>query len=235
MNHAHSIRWLTGVAALALLQGEALAQDARNPAPTTGDAAIAQAQGTRLNTTGKTIDIVVPLRERVPIGQVEIRIAPDDSVTISQRDLANAIRRGVTPQFVAAIEAIPSVGGFVTAQDVAAHGMLLAFDPSALDLTASRRLTLFTERSGTTAILLRTADPEAPSAAATRWRVAAAPSRALEANAPGAPTFTLDLLRQRGGAPSYGWTLEWDRDRTRFTPLSRDLVADAGGEYLAAG
>ena len=84
-------------------------------------------------------------------------------------------------------------------------------------------------------ILLRTADPEAPSAAATRWRVAAAPSRALEANAPGAPTFTLDLLRQRGGAPSYGWTLEWDRDRTRFTPLSRDLVADAGGEYLAAG
>jgi len=104
-----------------------------------------------------------------------------------------------------------------------------------LDLTASRRLTLFAENSGTTAILLRTADPHAPSAATTRWRVAAAPSRALEANAPGLPAFTIDLLRQRGGAPSYGWTLEWDRDRACFTPLSRALAADAGGEYLAAG
>jgi len=104
-----------------------------------------------------------------------------------------------------------------------------------LDLTASRRLTLFAEASGTTAILLRAADPQAPSAATTRWRVAGAPSRALEANAPGSPAFTLDLLRQRGGAPSYGWQLEWDRDRAHFTPLSRDLAADAGGEYLAAG
>ena len=104
-----------------------------------------------------------------------------------------------------------------------------------LDLTASRRLTLFAERSGTTAILLRTADPHAPSAAITRWQVAAAPSQALEANAPGYPVFALDLVRQRGGAPSYGWALEWDRDRARFTPLSRNLAADAGGEYLAAG
>jgi len=104
-----------------------------------------------------------------------------------------------------------------------------------LDLTASRRLTLFAEASGTTAILLRTADPHAPSAATTRWRLAAARSRALDANAPGSPAFALDLLRQRGGAPSYGWTLEWDRDRAAFTPLPRDLAADAGGEYLAAG
>lgn len=104
-----------------------------------------------------------------------------------------------------------------------------------LDLTASRRLTLFAERSGTTAIVLRATDPQAPSAAATRWRVASAPSRALEANAPGRPAFALDLLRQRGGAPSYGWRLEWDRDRTRFAPLPRDLAADAGGEHLAVG
>lgn len=102
-----------------------------------------------------------------------------------------------------------------------------------LDLTVSRRLTLFAERSGTTAFLLRTADPKAPSAATTRWQVAAAPSRALEANAPGHTAFTLDLVRQRGGAPSHGWQVEWDRDR--FTPLSRSMAADAGGGYLAAG
>jgi len=104
-----------------------------------------------------------------------------------------------------------------------------------LDLTASRRLTLFAEASGTTAILLRVADPQAPSAATTRWRVAAATSQALDANAPGHPAFAVDLIRQRGGAPSSGWRLEWDRDRARFAPLSRDLAADAGGGYLATG
>jgi len=104
-----------------------------------------------------------------------------------------------------------------------------------LDLTASRRLTLFAEASGTTTILLRTADPHAPSAATTRWQVKAAPSQALEANAPGHPAFTLDLLRQRGGAPSFGWHLEWDRDRASFAPLSRAVAADAGGGHLATG
>ncbi|WP_162875476.1 ImuA family protein [Sphingomonas crusticola] len=104
-----------------------------------------------------------------------------------------------------------------------------------LDLTASRRLTLFAERSGTTAILLRTTDPQAPSAATTRWRVASCLSQALEANAPGAPAFALDLIRQRGGAPSAGWRLEWDRDRACFAPLSRLVAVDDGGGYLAAG
>lgn len=133
-------------------------------------------------------------------------------------------------------KALLRAAGDVVRSPAAGAVVIIPAGPAqSLDLTASRRLTLFAERSGATAILLRTADPHAPSAAATRWRVAAAPSRALEANAPGSPAFALDLVRQRGGAPSYGWTLEWDRDRACFTPLSRDLAADAGGEYLAAG
>lgn len=111
----------------------------------------------------------------------------------------------------------------------------LAGPAHSFDLTASRRLTLFAEASGVTAILLRACDPQGPSAATTRWRVAAALSAALEANAPGNPAFAVDLLRQRGGAPAPGWRLEWDRDRTCFAPLSGDLAADAGGGYLAAG
>jgi protein ImuA len=102
-------------------------------------------------------------------------------------------------------------------------------------LTATRRLTLFAEQSGVTAILLRGADPEAPSAAATRWRIAAAPSLLLEAEAPGHPAFTVDLLRQRAGAPAAGWRLEWHRDDARFAPLPRCLPADAGGGLLAVG
>ncbi|PZU06615.1 hypothetical protein [Sphingomonas sp.] len=111
--------------------------------------------------------------------------------------------------------------------------------PRLLDLTATRRLMLFAERSGVTVLLLRGIGAEAPSAAATRWRIAAAPSKPLEADAPGAPAFTVDLLRRRGGAPSPGWRLEWDRDAAAFaphvgiTPLSGDLAADAGGRRLA--
>ena len=101
-------------------------------------------------------------------------------------------------------------------------------------LTATRRLTLFAERSGVTAILLRTYDPEAPSAATTRWSIASAPSSALEADAPGHPAFAADLIRQRGGAPSPGWRLEWDRDAAAFAPISGDPSADAGGGRLAA-
>lgn len=133
-------------------------------------------------------------------------------------------------------KALLRAAGDVTRSSAAGTAVIAPAGPAPLlDLTATRRLTLFAEHSGVTAILLRGADPRAPSAAATRWQVAGAPSIALEANAPGHPAFTLDLLRQRNGAPSPGWRLEWDRDRTRFAPLSRDLAADAGGGYLAVG
>lgn len=85
-----------------------------------------------------------------------------------------------------------------------------------LDLTASRRLALAAEQSGVTLFLLRTEAEPVPSAADTRWRVEAAPSQALEANAPGAPTFDIELLRRRSGPAGMRWRLEWNRDRLFF-------------------
>lgn len=107
--------------------------------------------------------------------------------------------------------------------------------PRHLDLTATRRLMLFAERSGVTVLLLRGVSAETPSAAATRWRIAAAPSTPLDADAPGAPAFTADLVRRRGGAPSPGWRLEWHRDLAGFSaaPLSGAVAADAGERRLA--
>ena len=102
------------------------------------------------------------------------------------------------------------------------------------DLTATRRLTLFAERSGVLALLLRVADPLQPSAAATRWRVAAAPSLPLEADAPGHPAFLVDLVRQRGGPPALAIRLEWQRDRARFAPIPGAPPALAGGGYVAS-
>ena len=85
----------------------------------------------------------------------------------------------------------------------------------AVDLTASRRLALAAGRSGVLTILLRQGDT-VPSAAQSRWQVATAPSRALAANAPGAPVFDIRLLRHRSGIAGFDARLEWDRDRRSF-------------------
>jgi protein ImuA len=68
-----------------------------------------------------------------------------------------------------------------------------------LDLTVSRRLSLAAERSGVTVLLVRNEAVPTPSAAATRWRVAAAPSKSPGEGAPGQPAFIIELLRRRGG------------------------------------
>ena len=86
----------------------------------------------------------------------------------------------------------------------------------ALDLTASRRLALATEQSGVTLFLLRLEAEPVPSAVDTRWAVGAAPSEAMEANAPGPPTFEMELLRRRDGPSGMRWRLEWNRDRLIF-------------------
>jgi protein ImuA len=85
-----------------------------------------------------------------------------------------------------------------------------------LDLTASRRLAIAAEASGVTTLLVRIDAAPEPSAARTRWEIAAAPSVALEADAPGHPAFTLRLLRHPAGLSGLDWPVEWDRDRSQF-------------------
>lgn len=97
----------------------------------------------------------------------------------------------------------------------------------ALDLTASRRLALAAERSGTTVLMLRADAEPVPSSAETRWAVRAAASNGLEANAPGLPAFEIELLRRRAGPAGSRWRMEWDRDRCMFREpsLPGDLVS----------
>lgn len=92
----------------------------------------------------------------------------------------------------------------------------LAGNPRALDLTASRRLALAAEAHGVTAILLRLGGEEAANAAQTRWRVAAAPSAPMAADAPGHPAWDLELLRQRGRPDGGRWRVEWNREQGRL-------------------
>lgn len=126
-----------------------------------------------------------------------------DSLVLGQAPDAKALLR------VAADAArCPGLGALI----VEAHGKCVG-----LDLTASRRLALAVEQSGVTLLMLRREAEPVPSAADTRWAVSAAPSQVLEANAPGAPAFDIELLRRRSGPAGMRWRLEWNRDRLEFS------------------
>lgn len=86
----------------------------------------------------------------------------------------------------------------------------------AFDLTASRRLALAARESGVTLLMLRLGAEPMPSAAETRWSVAAAASQALEADAPGAPAVEIELLRWRSGPAGLRRRVEWNRDARAF-------------------
>jgi protein ImuA len=106
-----------------------------------------------------------------------------------------------------------------------------------LDLTATRRLALAGAESGTMVLVARSAGPPVPSACHTRWRVAAAPSQPLPADAPGHPAFALTLLRHRGGREGLAITLEWNRDTASFRECHISARAPLPGAVpaLAAG
>jgi len=111
--------------------------------------------------------------------------------------------------------------------------------PRALDLTATLRLARAAEASGVTVFLLRIRAGEGaktgppPSAAVSRWRARAQNSRALLANAPGAPCFSVTLLRHRGGAADRSWRLEWQRDRGLFHEAADGVSATLSGALAA--
>jgi protein ImuA len=87
-------------------------------------------------------------------------------------------------------------------------------DPSALDFTATRRLAVAAERSGTPCWLVRLGGTANLSGARMRWRLVSAPSLAngLDPRAPGAPAWDAELFRARG-APPGRWTVAHEADR----------------------
>jgi protein ImuA len=86
-----------------------------------------------------------------------------------------------------------------------------------------------------TILIVRAGAAPIPSAAETRWEVAAAPSPPIEAEAPGPPAFAVRLLRRRGGPAGMEYSLEWNRDQACFreTALSGALVSLPAGRSVA--
>ena len=140
-----------------------------------------------------------------PPGLAELGIDPDSIIHVDAPDSIAALR-------AAADGVRSSAMGAVIIE-------LAGKRPKGLDLTATRRLSLSAQKSGVLSLCLRSgSDPEnpLPTAAFSRWQVAAAPSVALEANAPGHPAFDISLLRHRSGLYGLSARLEWNRDDQVF-------------------
>lgn len=151
-----------------------------------------------------------------PPGLADIGLDPAAVALIRVRDAREALQAGA------------EAGRCAT---VGATLIELFGDARVYDLTASRRLALAAAAAGAPIFIARVAASPAPSAAASRWLVRAAPSRALGANAPGSAAFTIFLLRQRGGAAGqewHAWRVEWNRDRGAFEDRTFDASSLSG-------
>ena len=95
-----------------------------------------------------------------------------------------------------------------------------------VDLTATRRLSLTAREGGALGLLLHHKPSDAPSAAHTRWQVAAARSEPDELGGLGRTAFILSLTRNRRG-PCGRWTVAWDHHEHVFAALSGGVAEAA--------
>ena len=105
-----------------------------SPTPPQRPASTPAAVVPAINPTGKTIDLIVPLRATTPLGQVAIRLTADNRVLVSAADLANAVARIATPEALAAINGATPTDGYIPLDMLAHAGLNLTYDPAQLEL-----------------------------------------------------------------------------------------------------
>jgi len=118
----------------------------------------------------------------------------------------------------------------------------LAGNPKAFDFTASRRLSLASEKHGVPLMLVRLDAARDLSSARMRWQVrsASSPAPRWNAFAPGAPTWHAELFRSRTHAPGEwilrddGHVLVADRPAAATAPDPVGLAFAARGRSLAS-
>lgn len=120
-------------------------------------------------------------------------------------------RAGLDPRRLIHVEAGDERTLLACCEEGLRHGGLGAVigDVSRLSMTASRRLQLAAEDSGTLALVVRrwrnirdAAEFGGPTAAVTRWRIASLPSAPLPVPGIGRARWRLELLRCKGGNPA---------------------------------
>ena len=127
-------------------------------------------------------------------------------------------------------DVLRAAGDILSCSGVGAVVIEISGALKALDLTASRRLSLAAAQKRVSPILLRVgAQPEA-SAAETRWLVHSAIPPPDDW---GSPRFDVRLLRNRHGELG-NWEMEWDCDNGLFRQPDNHHIAPDYGDLVAA-
>ncbi len=122
-----------------------LTQDGGAPAATDGAAPAAAippsatpdpAAEPRLNTTDRTMTIVVPLKDGANyLGDVDIQITPDDAILVSIDRLIELVGPRLDTARLSSLRATPSEQGFAPIGEFAQRALPLSFDKRTLELT----------------------------------------------------------------------------------------------------
>nr|WP_245198824.1 damage-inducible protein [Jiella mangrovi] len=115
---------------------------------------------------------------------------------------------GLAPDRVIYVEGRDDKTVLACMEEGLAHGgpAVVVGETARLSMTASRRLNLAAEKTGSLAILVRrwsrpqeAEDFGRPTAAATRWRISALPAAPLPVQGVGRSRWRVELIRSRGG------------------------------------
>lgn len=108
------------------------------PAATAPTLTVAQPQqaAPRLNPTGRQLQIIVPLNDRGNyLGDVEVRVAPDDTVEVAAEQVFEVVGRTADPASLEPLRALAEPGLFLPLSRFAAINYPMAFDPINLTLS----------------------------------------------------------------------------------------------------
>ncbi len=110
--------------------------DAPAPTPTPAPTPVESPPQVRLNPTGRVMQITAPLTERDNyLGDVELRIAPDDSIEVAGWQIVEQLARVMDPSAIEALQPVAETGVFVPVARFGELGVPLAFDSGLMELT----------------------------------------------------------------------------------------------------
>ncbi|MGE0055169.1 MAG: fimbria/pilus outer membrane usher protein [Hyphomicrobium sp.] len=118
----------------------------------------------RLNPTGRTVTIPVPLRDQSQVlGDALIQITADDQIFVEKKALLTQVARVASPSAIKFIKELPDQTGFTKVSQIAFEGLSLSFDPGVQELV----LTLATEQRPTEDFNLGLRPTQSPSSTLT--------------------------------------------------------------------
>lgn len=83
------------------------------------------------------VELVVPVRERGPLGQATIVIGADDRVRVRAADLVGLLSRIITREAAAALLGAADANGYLTPEGAQAANFDFVFDPGLLDIAVT--------------------------------------------------------------------------------------------------